>query len=69
MNKEHEDHLRDVKYNILKDIDAKYRAGQLEHGGNLWQKTGLIDEALNEVVDLAVYLYTLKEQLKKNGLL
>jgi hypothetical protein len=69
MDQEHESHLRDVKYNILNDLDRKYRQGQIEHGGNLWEKPGMLDNAIEEVIDLAVYLYTLKEQMKKNGLL
>lgn len=41
----------------------KYRAGQIEHGGNCWQKPGMLAHALDECADLPVYLWTLKEQL------
>lgn len=62
MNDAHEAHLKRIKDAICRDIDAKYRAGQLEHGGNLWQKSGMLEQAIAEVLDLATYLYTLKEQ-------
>ena len=51
------------------DFRAKYEAGQAEHGGRLWTKPGLLDEAIKEVIDLACYLYTLKRQLRDQGLL
>jgi hypothetical protein len=43
---------------------AKYEKGQREHGGNLWQKDGLLDEAINEAIDQVVCLITLKQQLE-----
>lgn len=65
MTNEQEAHLRDIKYNILNDLDRKYRAGQREHGGDVWKKSGMIDNAIEEVLDLAVYLYTLRDQISK----
>jgi hypothetical protein len=44
------------------DIRAKYDRGMREHGGQLWRKEGLLDMALEEALDLVVYLYTLREQ-------
>jgi hypothetical protein len=64
MPPECERHLRRVKRRILARLDRKYRAGQREHGGHLWAKRGLIDDALDEVIDLVVYLESLKEQLQ-----
>lgn len=55
-------HLQRVKDAVGRDLDAKYRKGQIEHGGNLWQKPGMLDQAIAEVLDLAIYLYTMKEQ-------
>jgi hypothetical protein len=43
----------------------KYRDGQLEHGGNCWEKPGMLAHALDEASDLSVYLWTLKEQLTR----
>lgn len=42
---------------------AKYRKGQAEHGGNLWEKPGLIDFAIEEAIDNVAYLFSLKQQL------
>lgn len=64
MNPDHEAHLRRVKRNVAARIDRKYRAGQREHGGELWKKAGLVEEALDEAVDLCVYLETLREQIE-----
>lgn len=62
MNKPHKAHLNRIRKQFNSLVTKKYIAGQKEHGGNLWLKDGLLDEAINEVVDLAVYLLTLKEQ-------
>lgn len=61
-----EKHLASIKKQFSKDLDKKYRAGQKEHGGNVWLKDGMLDNALDEVIDLVVYLYVLKQQLKNN---
>lgn len=55
-------HVEHLIQTIGKDIRAKYEAGQLEHGGNLWEKPGMLEAAIAEVLDLAVYLYTLRDQ-------
>lgn len=61
-----EQHLSRVKRRVAARIDRKYRAGQREHGGELWKKSplALIEDALDEVIDLAVYLETLRERLE-----
>lgn len=45
-------------------IARKYRAGQKEHGGNCWEKPGMLAHAMDEAADLPVYLHTLQEQLE-----
>ena len=42
----------------------KYMAGQQEHGGNLWEKSNLIDHAEEEVLDLWYYLQGIRQKLK-----
>ena len=62
---QHAEQLADeVKHRMI----TKYMAGQKEHGGQLWQKKGLIDMAIEEAIDQAVYLLTLKQQLDKAGI-
>jgi hypothetical protein len=41
----------------------KYVAGRDEHGGNCWEKPGMLQHALDEAADLPVYLHTAKEQI------
>jgi hypothetical protein len=66
MDRLHEEHLQRVIDGFSRDVRAKYEKGQQEHGGNLWQKPGMVDHAIEEVLDLAVYLYTLREQLAES---
>lgn len=44
----------------------KYLRGQAEHGGQLWQKSGLLDMAIDEAIDQVIYLLTLREQLRRS---
>ena len=44
---------------------AKYEAGVAHHGGHLPNKGGLLHEAECEVLDQAVYIFTLREQLQR----
>lgn len=43
--------------------EAKYREGQEEHSGNLWEKDGLLGEANKEVIDLVFYLSAHRQRL------
>jgi len=65
MTPEHYEHLDDILAELEELVTEKYENGQTEHGGKLWKKPGLLDEAINEVIDLAVYLLTLKHQMEK----
>lgn len=62
-----EAHLQSIKDNFAEDVDKKYRAGQIEHGGDLWLKPGMLDMALDEIVDLYVYMRTFKQQLDEKN--
>jgi hypothetical protein len=57
-----EAHLKRLVQTISADIDAKYRAGQEEHGGHIWDKPGMLEHAIEEALDLCVYLYVLRDQ-------
>lgn len=63
MTPEHEKHLADVQQRFAARLDQKYRAGQLEYGNKVWELPNLIDELIDEIVDLAVYAYSLKGQI------
>ena len=60
-----EDHLSRIKADLLRRVDAKYRLGQSEHGGVLPEigVSALLDCAIEEALDQAVYLLTLRELL------
>jgi len=67
MTEEQEKHLQTIKDNFVKLVDSKYRSGVIEHGGNLWEKQGIIDMLLEELIDGVTYALTLKEQIKEMG--
>jgi len=70
MEPHQEAHLTRIKEEFLVLVDAKYRKGQAEHGGNLQEKPlqDLTDLAVAEAVDQVVYLLTLREQLRREFL-
>jgi|TARA_R100001530_G_scaffold66479_1_gene47541 hypothetical protein len=58
-----EDHLRGIVEMVSEQIHRKYRAGQQEHGGNLWERTPLTGDLIDEAIDQATYALTLAQQL------
>ncbi|SRR5712692_2310914 len=66
MSANQERHLLSIKETFMRLVDAKYRAGQIAHGGDLWRKTReeLLDEAIAESIDQVIYLLTLKEKMR-----
>lgn len=48
-------------------VYAKYAKGQQEHQGDLWAKAVVLDEAINETLDLVVYLDTVQMQVEAAG--
>lgn len=65
MTREQEDHLESIKLYFISSVDTKYRKGQAEHGGNLFDMPTitLLDCAIEEAVDQVVYLTTLRQKL------
>lgn len=66
MTPEQEQHLARVKGMVDAAIDTKYRAGQKEHGGDLFtlSKEALVAAAIDEAIDQVVYLVTLRDVLR-----
>ncbi len=60
-----ESHLEIIQSTFNNLVDAKYRKGVKEHGGNLWKvkSSKILDFAIDEAIDQVVYLLTLKQQL------
>lgn len=63
MTPSQEKHLNEILKEVRSKIDTKYRAGQAEHGGDLWERVPLIDDIMDEAVDQTTYALTLKCQL------
>jgi hypothetical protein len=64
MTSEQEEHLARIICKFTQDVSNKYRTGQAEHGGNLFDKPNL-PMLMEEVQDLVVYAYTLKDQIQE----
>ena len=58
-----EAHLTNIQQTIGVEIDRKYRIGQAEHGGDLWERVPLIEDLIEESIDQVTYALTLKSQL------
>ncbi|MFP5261000.1 MAG: hypothetical protein ACLGJB_03740 [Blastocatellia bacterium] len=58
-----EHHLQTIIASFESEVALKYRKGAIEHGGHLWEKPGMIENAMEEVLDLYVYLFTLRDQI------
>lgn len=65
MTYEQELHLSNIVVGFAREVDAKYRKGQKEHGGNLWMKSGMLQFLREETLDFIVYSATLEQQLDR----
>jgi hypothetical protein len=64
-DEEHQKHLDKILSSFNNMATIKYKAGQTEHGGRLWTKSGMLDQALDEIIDLYIYMITLKQQMEE----
>ena len=62
MEPEHQAHVERILNAVNAELRTKYARGQEEHGGRMWEKSGMLEHAIEEAIDLVVYLYTLREQ-------
>jgi len=67
MDAQNEEFMWDVIDEFNRLVEPKFRKGQKEHGGFIGNMSTarLLDEAMAEAIDSFVYLYTLKQKLKK----
>lgn len=61
-------HINNIVHHATARLINKYVKGQAEHGGNLWEKQGILDMAIDEAIDQVTYLLTLKQQLEDAGI-
>lgn len=59
-----EQDLKEIKLTFAEAVEKKYRAGQKEHGGNLWDRDP-VPEMQSEIVDLFTYYKTLRDRENK----
>ena len=64
MTDQQEKHLLSLHLAFADALVDKYRAGQAEHGGDLWTKPQA-DNIVDEAVDLVAYSLTMREQLRE----
>lgn len=62
MTPQQEAHILSILQQFERAADAKYRAGQAEHTGNLWDLSLLqiVDNAIDEAIDQFIYLSTIR---------
>lgn len=65
MTPEQESHLTRILEMTATKLELKYRKGQLEHQGNLFDLSAreLLENAIEEAIDQVVYLMTLRDKL------
>jgi len=63
MTPEQDAHCETVIRWFSQRLRAKYAKGQQEHGGNMWEKRGMLRHAQEEADDLENYLTTVADQL------
>lgn len=64
MTEKQREHILDIIKKFTDDASKKYEAGQIQHGGNLWQKN-VWRLFMEENIDNVVYGYTLISQIEK----
>jgi hypothetical protein len=57
------EHLAEIIADTAIEIRKKYQKGQLEHGGNLRNKPGMLKMLEQEILDQVTYEHTLRSQL------
>jgi hypothetical protein len=61
--KKNDDHARDIANWVSSELFQKYRRGQAEHGGNVYNKPVSL-HLTEELLDALVYLAVLHEQME-----
>lgn len=63
-------HLAEIKTRFCTYVDQKYRKGQAEHGGNLWENSAeqILNFAIEEAIDQVTYLLTLRDKMRTEKL-
>lgn len=65
LSPDREAHLKEMQDAFIELSRRKYEAGQLEHGGKMWEKPGMLDHLEEELVDAWHYIRTLRRQIEE----
>ena len=68
MSHDQEAHLAAIKKEFCELTDVKYRKGQAEHGGNVWERR-TVNDMEGEVADFFVYFKCIRDDFKRINLL
>jgi hypothetical protein len=60
-----EAHLQGMQDKFVQMSRQKYEAGQIEHGGLMWEKPGMLEHLKEELVDAWHYVCTLEQQINE----
>ena len=58
------EHISEIIADNSAKLLDKYHKGQAEHGGNLWQKPGMIQMLEQEILDATTYQHTIRYQVQ-----
>ena len=64
MTPEQEQHLAAIQAAFKEQCEAKYRKGQQEHGGNLWERR-TVNDLEPEIVDAWTYMQCIKADFRR----
>jgi len=64
MTIEQVEHLKSIQRRLNSRLEEKYVKGQLEHGGNLWERDNLKDLGM-EIVDMLTYFHCVEDNILK----
>jgi hypothetical protein len=65
MTKLQHSHLEQIREDLSRALTLKYNRGQLEHGGNLWERQGIISDLGDELIDAFAYYHCIKDRVAK----
>ena|SRR3990172_4355474 len=60
MTPEQVEHLKSIQRRVNSRLEEKYVRGQLEHGGNLWERDNLQDLGM-EIIDMLTYFHCVED--------
>ena len=63
MNKQQKQYMTEAIASFAVKAEKKFRKGQKEHGGNFWEKSGMLKNAEDEALDFWYYIFNLRHQM------